>query len=108
MADKCSIAITVSERVRGLLGTSELKDGFGMLIVPCSSIHTFFMRYPIDVAFLDGKMRIVHLVESLPPWRICLPRGTGAKMALELPSGRLMKTNTAIGDELEIKLLAMR
>ena len=108
LADRCSIAITPFERIKGLLGTSELQDGCGMLIVPCNSIHTFFMRYSIDVAFLDGEMRIVHTMHSLPPWRVCIPVGVGAKMALELPPGKLAETNTAVGDMLEVKLLALR
>ncbi len=108
LANRCSIAITAFERMKGLLGTGELEDGCGMLIVPCNGIHTFFMRYPIDVAFLDDRMCVVHLRQSLPPWRVCIPVGVGAKMALELPPGKLAETNTAVGDMLEVKLLALR
>lgn len=108
LANRCLIAVTAFERMKGLLGTSELEDGCGMLIVPCNSIHTFFMRYPIDTAFLNDDLRIVYVTHSLPPWRVCIPIGVKARMALELPSGKLTRTNTTVGDELEIKLLPLR
>lgn len=108
LAKRCFVAITMFERMKGLLGTRELQDGCGMLILPCSSVHTFFMRYPIDVAFLDKQMRVVQMVSSLPPWRAFISMGSGAKIALELPSGKLAETNTSIGDALEIKLDALR
>jgi uncharacterized membrane protein (UPF0127 family) len=74
-----------SERRQGLLHDNGLDAGSGMLIVPCEGVHTFGMRFPIDVVFLDKSYRIIRTSEAVPPWRIrlCLR----AHSTLELPAG---------------------
>src|SRR5579884_4462592 len=72
-------------RMRGLLGRSHLPEGEGLLLEPAYAIHTAFMRFPIDVVFLDSHMRVMKVVDSLPPWRTA-----GAHQAfstLELAAG---------------------
>ena len=69
-----------------------------MWISPCRSIHTFFMRYAIDVAFL-GKDRTVLFMATYPPWRISRIILSAAGV-LELPAGTLQRTKTAVGDRL--------
>lgn len=88
LATRITVAETVAARVRGLLGRKELPAGEGLLIRPCMSIHTFFMKFPIDAVFLDGDNRIVALHRALPPNRMTriYPK---ARSVLELPAGTL-------------------
>ncbi|MFA4015746.1 MAG: hypothetical protein RUDDFDWM_000839 [Candidatus Fervidibacterota bacterium] len=108
LAHACLIATSTLERMKGLLGTKSLAEGFGMLLIPCRGIHTFFMRYAIDVVFIDAQMRVVNLVQSLQPWRLCAPLKTNASMVLELPAGKIAQTLTAVGDELEVNLIGVK
>jgi uncharacterized protein len=71
--------------MRGLLGRDGLAPGGGMLIHPAPSVMTFFMRFPIDVVFLDREKTIVKIVPALKPWRTASARKAVA--ALELPAG---------------------
>lgn len=83
------------ERVRGLLGRNQLKDGEGLLITDCPSIHTFGMRYPIDIIFLNRDWQIRKLVSSLKPCRIAW--SGGASMVIEMADGTLDKLGLAPG-----------
>jgi len=83
-------------RFRGLLARPELKPGQGLLILDCGSVHTVGMTYPIDVAFLDARGRVVRSIARLEPWRIGRG-GPAAVHALELPAGRLEETGTGTG-----------
>src|SRR5436190_17741234 len=65
-AERCLVAETYVARLRGLLGR-RLKAGEGLLLVPCSAVHTFFMRYPIDVVFLDRELRAVRVRSTRSP-----------------------------------------
>lgn len=105
LATEVAVADTHWTRLRGLMGTSatSFRSGQGLWIVPCHGVHTFAMRFPIDVVYLDRTKKIVHLEISLPPWRIA-PVRRKAVSVLELPSETLTTTGTAIGDELEIAL----
>jgi len=82
----------------GLLGRGSLAAGEGLHIVPCGSVHMFFMRFAIDVVYLDRELRVVKTVEALKPWRISVARG--AKSAIELPPGAIAASRTAPGDQL--------
>ena len=66
------VADTFLGRLKGLLGTKTLPEHTGLLLMNCNSIHMFFMKYPIDVVYVDGDYRIVKLVENLQPWKISL------------------------------------
>jgi uncharacterized membrane protein (UPF0127 family) len=87
-------------RFWGLMGRGSLPEGGGLHIVPCSSLHMFFMRIPLDVVYLDGEQRVVKVVGDLKPWRISAARG--AKTVLELPVGTIARTGTAPGDEIDV------
>lgn len=89
-------------RLVGLLGRRGLAEGHGLLIAPCSSVHTLFMRFAIDVAFLDSDGRVVRAYASVPPFRL-LMGGPGARMALELPAGTLERSGTRAGDFLQLQ-----
>ena len=90
---QCEFANTIVSRMRGLLGRRGLAAGEGLLIAPAPSVHTFFMRFPIDVVFLDKAQTIVKITHSLVPWRTAFARKAFA--TLELPAG----TAVALGLE---------
>jgi uncharacterized protein len=71
--------------MRGLLGRSGLSSGEGLLLRPAGSVHTAFMRFAIDVVFLDRDLRVVKVVPEVVPWRTAACRG--ARAVLELPAG---------------------
>ena len=81
----CRVADRVLPRLKGLLGRRGLAPGEGLLIVPAGSIHTLFMRFPIDVVFLDRELCVLRIVPALRPWRLTAARG--ARSALELAAG---------------------
>ena len=81
----CRVADSFLARLQGLLGKRGLEAGEGLLIPRTSSVHTHFMRFPIDVVFLDGEGRAAKVVRELRPWRVAGARG--AQDVLELPAG---------------------
>ncbi|MGZ8740797.1 MAG: DUF192 domain-containing protein [Gaiellaceae bacterium] len=85
-------------RMRGLLGRATLPPGEGILLRPAGTVHTFFMRFPIDVVFLDGEQRVVGIEPSLPAWRTSGRRG--AKAVVELASGECARRGLSVGDRL--------
>lgn len=87
------------DRMRGLLGTKKLDPDRGLLISPCSSIHTFAMSYPIDVLFLDKKLIIVRAISSLKPWRMAA--SATASLVLELAEHSIEKLQLQPGQQLE-------
>lgn len=90
------------KRMKGLLGKNELRVGESLWIIPCMSIHTFFMKFSIDVIFLNKKNQVIAAVENLQPNRLTRLYPTAVSV-LELPAGTIEKTSTAVGDEIEIK-----
>lgn len=101
VASKVLVADTSASRAKGLLGRAGMPEGEGLWIVPCSMIHTFFMRFAIDVLFLDRGLRVVHVAENLAPWR--LSRWIWrSHSVLELAGGSL-NNSVKIGDSLEIR-----
>ena len=101
LADRARVADSFWSRLRGLLGTDALANGDGLILRPCTSIHMFGMRYPIDVAFLDAEGRVVATYAALAPGRWTRIHRT-ARAALELPAGTLSEAATAPGDRLDI------
>lgn len=67
---ECRLANSFFSRLKGLMGQPPPEQGKGLLIRPCNSIHMFFMRFSIDVVFLDREFNIVRLVRNLDPGRI--------------------------------------
>lgn len=100
LGDAIERADTSKARRVGLLKRSGLGKGEGLWILPCEGIHTFFMRFDIDVLFLDKHKRVVKTVERMRPWRMSLRlRG---RSVLELPAGVIAETGTERGDLLEV------
>ena len=105
LATQMSVAATHWSRLCGLMGTeaTNFPAGRGLWIVPCHGVHTFGMRFPIDVLYLDGDKVVVHLENELKPWRMA-PVRLRAASVLELPGKTIQATGTSLGDEIEITL----
>jgi uncharacterized membrane protein (UPF0127 family) len=101
VANRVIRARNLFARTRGLMGAANLPEGAGLLLEGDNAIHTFFMRFSIDVAFLDGEGRVVRLMHSLAPWRATWFVWR-ARSVLELPSGTLSRSNTEVGDHLTL------
>jgi uncharacterized membrane protein (UPF0127 family) len=86
-------------RLMGLMGRRTLPEDGALLIVPCSSVQTCFMRFAIDVVFLDRDSQVVKVVSGLKPYRAALG-GRGARSVLELPAGAAARCGIAVGDRL--------
>ena len=103
LASAVERAVTVRTRLRGLLGRDGLAEGAALVIEPCTSIHTFFMRFSIDAAFLDRAGRVVRAISNLRPWRATRIYPSAA-MVVELPAGTLARTVTIEGDQLAFEV----
>ena len=101
VCDRCEVADTVPTRMRGLLGRDGMEPGEGLLIRPTNSVHMFFMRFAIDVVFLDRELVVKKIVEALAPWRMAGCRG--AKAALELPAGEAGRRGITVGERLQLE-----
>jgi hypothetical protein len=99
LAEAAGVAATSAARRKGLLGRERLAEGEGLWIAPCEAVHTWGMKFAIDVVYLDRRRRVLKVRPSLPPWRIsgCLR----AHSVLELPAGTAQRTGTRPGDQLE-------
>lgn len=97
------VADSSSTRRTGLLKHDRLAPGEGLWIVPCESVHTFFMKFPIDLVYLDKSRKVRKVRRAVPAWRLsaCL----SAHSVLELPAGTAEETGTQTGDVLEIENL---
>ncbi|HEX6287996.1 MAG TPA: DUF192 domain-containing protein [Herpetosiphonaceae bacterium] len=97
LASRAEWARSFWARLRGLMFRSSLPDGGGLIIEPNSSVHTFWMRFPIDVVFVDRQNRVVGLTPAMPPNRP-YAGARRARSTIELPAGVIAATNTQIGD----------
>ena len=96
---RCTLARDPLSRMKGLLGRRQLSPGEGLLLQPAWSIHTFFMRFPIDAVFLDREQRVVKVAAGLPPWRTAA--AGRARAVLELAAGEAERVGLAPGARLE-------
>jgi uncharacterized protein len=87
-------------RMRGLLGRRSLDSDEGILLRPAGSVHTFFMRFAIDVLFLDRELVVVGIEPELRPWRTAGRRG--AKSVVELAAGECARRGVVVGDRLAV------
>jgi uncharacterized membrane protein (UPF0127 family) len=96
LARAAELADTSAKRRTGLLKQERLEAGEGLWIVPCESVHTFFMKFPIDLVYLDRSRKVRKVRHAMPAWRLsaCL----AAHSVLELPAGTVAETGTAVGD----------
>lgn len=101
LAESAERADTSAQRRTGLLKHTSLPEGEGLWIVPCEAVHSFGMKFAIDVLFLDRKHKVRKVREKMVPWRIA--GSLLAHSVLELPAGAIARTNTERGDQLEFK-----
>jgi uncharacterized protein len=100
VCERCAPANTPLKRLRGLLGKATLSPEEGILLQPAGSIHTAFMRFPIDAVFLDRELVVVGISADMKPWRMAARRG--AKSVLELRAGEALRRGIAPGDRLAL------
>jgi uncharacterized membrane protein (UPF0127 family) len=98
LAERIEVAVTRRDRRKGLLGRSGFEPSSALIIAPCFSIHTMFMRFDIDAIFVDDDGRAVKVVRDMTPWRIAVD--PTAHAVVELPAGSLRDREIAIGDRL--------
>lgn len=96
------MADTFIKRIKGLLGRSAFKRGSALVLKPCQSVHTFFMRFPIDVAFVDSKNSIIKTYNNLKPWKMS-KFFFSAYFCIEFPAETLVETDTKVGDFLSLE-----
>lgn len=101
VSDHCHFANSVTKRMIGLLNRKSLAPGEGLLLDRCYGIHTFFMRFTIDVLFLDKDYRVMRAVPALPPWRTSVVKQ--AVYVLELPAGAIERSQTTVGDQIQLR-----
>ena len=99
LASQAEVANQAASRNKGLLGRTALNPGEGLWIVPCESVHTFFMKFPIDLVYIDRNKKVKKIRSHVRPWRLsaCL----SAHSIIELPAGVIQNTQTGPGDQLE-------
>lgn len=95
------MADTFFARLVGLLNRSSLKKGEALILTPSNSIHSFFMRFAIDVAFLDKSGKVIETFPSFKPFRISLVY-FNASLTIELPEGVIQSTQTQPGDIIQL------
>ena len=98
VADRLLTAFDSASRRRGLLGRDGLPVGTALIIAPSNAVHTFFMRFPIDVAFVRRDGRVIKARAAVRPWR--LTASLRGFTVIELPAGTLERSNTICGDRL--------
>ena len=100
VCERCVVADRVLSRMKGLLGKRALPTGEGLLIRPAPSIHTFFMRFPIDVVFLSRRGEVLKVSPDVKPWRTRTCRR--AYSVLELAAGEAGRRGIAAGDQVVV------
>jgi uncharacterized protein len=105
IADRVGVAATRAARAVGLLSRAGLEPGEALWIVPSRGVHTWGMRFAIDVLALDEEGNVVDCVSNLRPWRVRLPR-RGTAGVLELPAGTLAASRTNMGHKIVLELSA--
>ncbi|KUO51464.1 MAG: hypothetical protein APF76_13960 [Desulfitibacter sp. BRH_c19] len=97
---KIKVADTFFSRFKGLMGRREIKEDEGLLLLPCNSIHTFFMNFHIDAVFLSKDNQIINIIKDIPPWSLW-PPVKGSTKVLELKVGTADRLAIQRGEKLE-------
>jgi uncharacterized protein len=101
VCERCLLAETPLTRMKGLLGRRDLPKGEGIFIRPASSIHMFFMRFPIDAVWVDKELRVVGVSSEVAPWGIAACKG--AKGVFELSAGEAARRGVRVGEQLLLR-----
>jgi uncharacterized protein len=100
IASSVQAAVDSESRRRGLLGRTSLEDA-ALVIAPCNAVHTFFMKFPIDVVFVDRTGRVLRIAASVPAWR--MTASWRAFATIELAAGTTTRTGLAAGHALTLR-----
>ncbi len=101
LSEDVIIADNPFKRMRGLLGKKALCTGQSIILEPCNSVHTLFMRFVIDIIFVDKNYKVIKIIPQLTPNKIT-PLYWQSSRVVELPAGILALTNTQSGDQLRL------
>jgi uncharacterized protein len=96
VAETVELAVTSAERRQGLLGRDSMAPGSALVITRCNAVHTFWMRFPIDIAFVNSSGIVKKIVRGLRPWRMA--GALFASTTVEFPSGALTESVLKVGD----------
>ena len=99
LVERCKVAKTFGSRFLGLMGRKSIPEDEAIVFPRCSSIHTFFMRIPIDVVFVSKEGQVVRVLSKLKPWKMLAPV-RGASHVIEMGASLAVKNNIRIGDNL--------
>ena len=99
LGEAIEVAETAAQRVKGLLGRDALADGQGLLFKHCSSMHTFFMHFPIDIIYTDKKGKVLKLAPGVRPFKL-VAASFRSFYAVELPEGAIHRSKSKVGDHL--------
>ena len=99
LGDAIEVAATAVQRCKGLLGRDCLADGQGLLFKSCSSLHTMFMQFPIDILYMDKKGKVLKAARGVRPFKL-VAAPLRSYYALELPVGAIERSGTRVGDHL--------
>ena len=101
MCERCLLAETPLTRLKGLLGRRGLEQGEGLLLRPAASIHTFFMRFPIDAVWVDRDLNVIKVSHDVAPWHTAACKG--AKGVVEMAAGEAKRLGVSAGDKLTLQ-----
>lgn len=101
LAERAVYAGTFWSRLAGWMAKPQVLPGEALILSPCRGVHTFWMRFPIDVLFLDANGSVVYTLESVRPFRVS-PVVRPARTVIELPPGTIGRTSTAVGDRIRV------
>lgn len=99
LAHEVRLACSFKERFKGWMGKQRVEKGQALLIYPCKGIHTWFLRFPLDILFLSKEGEVLLTLSNLPPFRFS-PWVPLSQAVVELPAGCIQATNTSAGDKL--------
>ena len=102
ISENLEVANSYFKRLKGLMFTKKLPEKNALKLIPCNQIHTFFMNYSIDVLYLDSDNNVIFCEENLKPGKIGA-RVKNALSVIELPNGKIKKSNIKIGDSVIIQ-----
>lgn len=100
ICERCELAYSPPTRLRGLLGRRCLEPDEGLMLRPAGAVHTAFMRFSIDVVFLDRGCRVIDVRPRLRPWRAAASRRSHA--VLELAAGESQRRGLQLGERLDL------
>ena len=101
VCERCLLAETPLTRLKGLLGRRGLEQGEGLLLRPAASIHTFFIRFPIDTVWVDRDLNVLKVSHDVAPWRTGACKG--AKGVVEMAAGEAKRLGVSAGDKLTLQ-----